>query len=115
MASVLVTGATTNAVSLEGFVNQQNDRYGQKATLSPRFGIESEPVANLIRGRVGSYIEPSLFQGGNVRQHFTFGGDIKLLPFDTFGLTKDQVWRLSLGLDAAPRYINYGLSLGAWH
>jgi hypothetical protein len=115
LASVLVTGATTEAVSLEGFLNQQHDQYGQKATLSPRFGIESEPVANLIRGRIGSYIEPSLFQGGNSRQHFTFGGDVKLLPFDTFGLTKDQVWRLGVGLDAAPRYINYGLSLGAWH
>jgi hypothetical protein len=37
------------------------------------------------------------------------------LPFDTFGLTKDQVWRLSFAVDLAPRYINWGLSLGAWH
>jgi len=115
LVSLLVTGPTQSAVSLEGFLNQVHDDYGQHPTLSPRLGIESEPIANLVRGRIGSYLEPSLFEGGIVRQHFTFGGDVKLLPFDTFGLTRDQVWRVSVGLDMAPRYINYGFSLGAWH
>ncbi len=115
LASVLITGPTQNAVSLEGFLNQVHDQYGQHVTASPRLGIESEPIANLLRGRIGSYLEPSLFEGGNVRQHFTFGADVKLLPFDTFGLTRDQVWRISFAVDLAPRYINYGFSLGAWH
>jgi len=115
LASLLMTGPSSNAVSLEGFLNQVHDQYGQAVTLSPRLGIESEPIANLIHGRIGSYLEPSLFEDGHLRQHFTFGGDLKLLPFDTFGLTKDQVWRVSVAVDLAPRYINYGFSLGAWH
>jgi hypothetical protein len=115
LASLLLTGPTQNAVSLEGFLNQVHDQYGQRPTLSPRLGIESEPIANLLRSRIGSYLEPSLFEGGNFRQHFTFGGDLKLLPFDTFGLTRDQVWRIGFAVDLAPRYINYGFSLGAWH
>jgi hypothetical protein len=115
LASVLVTGATENAVSLEGFLGQQNDGYGRSTTVSPRVGIEAEPIANILKSRLGSYLEPSLFPTGHLRQHFTFGGDVRLLPFDTFGLTKDQVWRLSFAVDLAPRYINWGLSLGAWH
>jgi hypothetical protein len=32
-----------------------------------------------------------------------------------FGLTRGQVWRVSGVLDVAPRYLDWGFSIGAWH
>jgi hypothetical protein len=84
-------------------------------TASPRVGFESEPVVGYVRARVGSYLEPSRFVDGFARQHFTFGADVRLLPFSGWGLFGDQVWRVSVGADYAPRYANWALSLGAWH
>ena len=115
LASLLVTGASDSAVSLEGFLDQTREPFGQRITLSPRVGIEAEPIVNLVRSRVGSYLEPSRFETGTLRQHFTFGGDVRLLPFDAFGLTKGQVWRFSVALDVAPRYVDWGIAFGAWH
>jgi hypothetical protein len=115
VTSVLLTGASDGAVALEGFLDQKQEAYGTRLTASPRFGIEAEPLQNLVTSRVGSYVEPSRFEGVSARQHFTFGGDVRLLPFNTFGLTPGQVWRISFAIDLAPRYIDWGIALGAWH
>jgi len=115
LASVLVTGASTNAIALEDFFQQQYEAYGDHLTVSPRVGIEAEPIANYVKGRIGSYLEPSRFEGIAARQHFTTGFDIKLFPWDGFGVTKGQVWRLSGAVDLAPRYTDWGISFGAWH
>jgi hypothetical protein len=115
VASALVTGTSTGAVALEGFINQTIESVGQRVTVSPRFGIEAEPVQNWLVARVGSYVEPSRFPGVDARQHFTFGGDLKLLPWDMFGVTPGQVWRVSAVIDVAPRYVDWGISFGAWH
>jgi hypothetical protein len=32
-----------------------------------------------------------------------------------FGLTQGQVWRVSLVLDVAQRYSDWGFAIGAWH
>ena len=84
-------------------------------SLSPRVGIESEPIPNWVVARVGSYLEPSRFDEGTARQHFTFGGDLKLGAFSPWGIFGDEVWRLKLAVDLAPRYQNIGIGLGAWH
>ncbi len=116
LASMLVTGSSGgDAVALEGFLDQVREPFGRAVTVSPRFGIEAEPIANLLLSRFGSYLEPSRFETGFTRQHFTFGGDVKLLPWDMFGITRDQTWRLSFAIDLAPRYINWGIAFGAWH
>jgi hypothetical protein len=115
VASALVTGISSDAVALEGFIDQKVESVGQRVTVSPRFGIEAEPIQNWVVARVGSYVEPSRFQGVDARQHFTFGGDLKLFAWDMFGITPGQVWRVSGVLDVAPRYIDWGFSVGAWH
>jgi hypothetical protein len=115
LGSLLVTGTSTNAVSLEGFANQELLTVGQSISLSPRIGIESEPIPNWLNARVGSYLEPSRFATGTARQHFTAGADIKLFPFSPWGIFGDRVWRLTIVADLAPRYQNYGIGLGAWH
>jgi hypothetical protein len=115
LGSLLVTGPSTNAVSLEGFAEQRQDIVGKSVTLTPRVGIESEPVPNWVHARAGSYIEPSRFADSTPRQHFTLGGDIRLFRFSPWGIFGDQIWRITLGADLAPRYQNYGIGFGAWH
>ena len=115
VGGVLITGSSEDAVSLEGFVDQQRQTVGQRVSLSPRVGIESEPVPNWVHGRIGSYLEPSRFTDGETRQHFTFGADVKLFAFSPWGIFGDQVWRASFSWDLAPRYSNFGVGIGAWH
>ncbi len=115
VASVLVTGASTNAIALEDFFDQELERYGDHLTVSPRVGIEAEPVKDYLKGRVGTYLEPSRFDGVSARQHFTTGFDVKLFQWSALGLLPGQVWRVSGAADVAPRYTDWGLSVGAWH
>ena len=115
LASVLLTGPSDNAVALEGFINREKELVGRTVSVSPRFSVESEPVVNLLKFRAGVYVEPSRFTDGTPRQHFTFGSDIKILPWNVFGLIEQQTWRISAFLDVAPRYQNFGFGIGAWH
>jgi hypothetical protein len=115
MASLLITGPDSNAVSLEGFTTKTRDTVGRNVSLTPRIGIESEPVPNWVHARVGSYLEPSRFDDGTARQHFTVGGDVKLFHFSPFGIFGDEIWKLNFSADLAPRYANFGIGLGAWH
>jgi len=114
LGSVLMTGASHEAVALEGFLDQKREIVGRNVVFTPRAGVEAEPIENRARVRLGGYIEPTRFDGGSVRQHFTFGGDIKLFNFDVLGFFPNP-WQLQFILDAAPRYANYGIGIGAWH
>jgi hypothetical protein len=114
-ASVLVTGANPNAIALEDFFDQKLEQYAQSTTLSPRVGVEAEPIPGWLKGRIGTYLEPSRFAGVAARQHFTSGFDVKLFKWEGFGLFPRQVWRLSAVADVAPRYTDWGISFGAWH
>ncbi|MGH7328448.1 MAG: hypothetical protein ACREJX_08870, partial [Polyangiaceae bacterium] len=115
LASALVTGPDDNAIAVESFLDQKQEPFGEHVTVMPRFGIESEPVIDWVRVRAGVYIEPSRFEGGTAREHFTTGADFKLFPFDAWGLIGATTWRISVMGDAAPRYFNYGVGIGAWH
>lgn len=111
-ASVVMTGPGSDSVSIESFLEQRLDPFGRTTTVSPRVGLEGEPVVNWVRARAGSYLEPSRYENGASRQHFTFGTDIRLFYFSPFGLFDDAPWMLTLGLDLAPRYTNYGITIG---
>jgi hypothetical protein len=115
LASVLVTGPSSNAVSLEGFLNHLDEQVGRSATLTPRVGIEGEPINNLLRARIGSYLEPSRYEDGISRQHFTFGGDVKLFPTDLWGVIVPTTLSFGIYADLAPRYTNGGIAIGVWH
>jgi len=126
LVELLVSGKASEAVGLESFFSAQsamakmmplNDlrRSGQGISYSPRLGIEGEPVPDLLQIRFGTYIEPSRL-GGQARQHFTFGFELKLIPWTVFGIvSKHHVWSIGGVADLAPRYQSFGLSLGAWH
>lgn len=114
LASMTMTGPSSDAVALEGFFDQRREIVGRKVSFAPRFSAESEPVANLLRMRAGLYLEPSRFENGSTRQHFTFGGDLRLFSWDIFGIISEQTWRLTAFFDVAPRYQNFGFGIGAW-
>ncbi len=115
LGSLLVTGPSTNAVSLEGFASQRQETVGKSVTLTPHLGLESEPVPHWVAVRAGTYLEPSRFADATPRQHFTLGGDVRLIPFSPWGIFGDQIWKITIAADLAPRYQNYGIGLGAWH
>jgi hypothetical protein len=115
LASVLFTGQSPNAVSLEGFLDQRVETVGRELSVAPRVGLEAEPVLNHVVLRTGTYVEPSRYEGSAARQHFTFGGDIRLVPLNFWGLLPDDPWKLGLFVDLAPRYTNYGFGFGNWH
>ncbi len=115
LASVTLTGPTSNAVSLQGFLDQRVETVGRSVTVTPRFGVEGEPLRDLLTLRVGSYVEPSRYEEGTPRQHFTFGGDVRLFPLDLWGLLPPATLKLAFMVDLAPRYENYGIGIGNWH
>jgi hypothetical protein len=116
LASVLMTGSSDQAVSLEGFIDQRRELVGSRVSVAPRFAIETEAVPNLIKARAGVYFEPSRFEDGSTREHFTLGFDVNVLTWSVFGLFKpDHQWRVNAFLDLAERYQNFGVGLGTWH
>ncbi|MBV9946511.1 MAG: hypothetical protein JOZ69_06665, partial [Myxococcales bacterium] len=115
LASVLVSGPSETAISLEGFLDQRAEAVGGHVTLTPRLGLEGEPLRDRILLRTGTYLEPSRYESGVPRQHFTFGGDVRLFPLDFWRLLPDTDWKLAFFVDLAPRYANGGLALGTWH
>jgi hypothetical protein len=125
LVELLVSGPSADAIGLESYFSAQAAlaqttqlvdfrRSGQSVSYSPRLGFEGEPVAHWLQTRFGTYVEPSRF-GGHARQHFTFGFDVKLVPWSGFGLFGDQIWRIGGVADLAPRYQSFGVSIGAWH
>jgi hypothetical protein len=124
-AEILVTGPVARGVSLERFLGQNQDVYqgqptavgtsGQSVNFSPRFGIETEPVLNLVQTRAGSYYEPSRFGAPVGRQHFTFGADLRLGPTTWWGLVPEVIYKLQASLDLAPRYESASFGVGVWH
>lgn len=119
LASVLLSGPTTGAssqsVSLEGFLDQESETVGRSLTATPRFGLEGEPIHERMTLRAGTYVEPSRYDSGSPRQHFTFGGDVRLFPVDFWGLLPRANWKIGLFVDLAPRYVNGGIGIGEWH
>ncbi|MEO6419559.1 MAG: hypothetical protein ABIP39_09150, partial [Polyangiaceae bacterium] len=115
VTSLLITGFGERSVAVEGFLDQQLEPFGYKLTASLHAGMESEPIIDRLRVRIGTYYEPPRFATSNPREHFTGGADLKLFVFNLFGLTPNSTWRVTLGGDVAPRYVNWSFGVGAWH
>lgn len=111
----LVTGPSHNAISVEDFLAQTQRPVGQSVTVTPKLGIEGEPVVNHLKTRLGTYLEPTRYAGRVARQHFTFGFDVHVFDFAGWRFLAPAKFRISGVVDLAPRYENFGVSFGAWH
>jgi hypothetical protein len=124
-AELLVTGAVENGVSIQAFLGQNQPKSdpgsqaagssGASVSFSPRFGVETEPIPDLVHTRFGTYYEPSRFGDRVGRQHFTFGADLKLFRTTWFGLVPEVIYKIQATADMAPRYQSVSLGAGVWH
>lgn len=115
-SSLLLSGPVNNAIGVEAFLAQRVERSGQKATVTPRVGVEFEPVEGWLQLRAGSYLEPSRYQGKSSRLHGTAGLEARVFPWSVFGLLEEDTWwRISGFVDTSARYLGWGLSVGLWH
>lgn len=117
-SSFVMTGAVDQGVGIEGFLNREDQRSGEQISLSPRLGVEVEPIPNWLQARAGVYFEPTRFRsnedGG--RSHVTLGGQARLLPWDVFGtFPEGNWWWLGGSLDVARDYLGWGVAVGVWH
>lgn len=114
-SSLLLSGPVETGVGYESFLRQTVLRSGRSATLTPRLGIEFEPLPHQLQLRGGTYLEPSRFELGSPRLHGTASLDVRLVRFDAFGLMhQDTRWRVGAHVDAARQYLAWGLSGGLW-
>lgn len=123
-AEILVTGAVDQGVSIQTFLGQNEPSRdpspggpgssGATVSFSPRFGVETEPIPDLVHTRFGTYYEPSRFGDRVGRQHFTFGADLKLFRTTWFGLVPEVIYKIQATADMSPRYQSVSLGAGVW-
>jgi hypothetical protein len=114
--SLVLTGALEDAVGIESFLQRVVARSGEKVVYSPRLGLETEVVPGWLKLRGGTYSEPTRFATSTPRLHGTVGFDAKMFPWSAFGLFDEGTqWRITTSLDAAARYLSWGISVGVWH
>ncbi|HSI03749.1 MAG TPA: hypothetical protein VLC93_04705 [Myxococcota bacterium] len=107
-ADLVVIGPGGGATGRGAWIAREEQTAGRAASLSLHVGAESEFWPNQMRGRIGSYYEPSRFDAADGRIHGTIGFDFRLLELI-------WVWRLSGVFDYARDYRNLGVSIGFWH
>ncbi len=115
--SLMISGSVDNAVGIESMLDRTVQRSGQRFSVSPHVGAETELLPHWLRLRGGSYLEPSRFASNQkgARLHATFGFDQKVFPWDVFGtFPEDTEWRVSGSLDAGRSYLGWGVSIGVW-
>jgi len=114
--SLVLTGPIQDAVGIESFLQRVVARSGEKLVYSPRLGVETELVPGWLKLRAGTYGEPTRFATSSARLHGTLGFDAKVFPWSAFGLFEsDTQWRITTSLDAAERYLGWGVGVGVWH
>ena len=113
VASDLVfTAASDNAVGVESVLAQRIQYVGTHDTVSVRLGSELETIPGRLRLRLGSYYEPSFYEGVASRTHLTGGFEVRLFH-SSFGGEHD--WGLSVTADSARDYLNIIVALGFWY
>lgn len=108
-------GDLENAVGVESFLQGYVDRSGERVSLTPRLGAETEVAPHWLKLRAGSYLESTRFRGSLPRTHGTFGFDARLFEWSLFGLLHDdEALALSAAIDGARQYLGWAVSVGIW-
>jgi hypothetical protein len=115
-ADLWFNGRVDNGVGVESLLFQTVQRSGEKVTLSPRLGFETEVWPKRMKIRAGSYVEPSRFAQSTARVHGTLGFDINVLKWNVFGLWPDDYrWQIQVALDLARSYGAFSFGIGGWY
>ena len=115
-ADLWFNGRVTNGVGVESFIFQTVQRSGEKITVSPRVGFETEVAPTRMKIRAGTYMEPSRFAASAPRVHGTLGCDISLFRWSVFGVwPEDYRWQISAAFDIASKYRSFSLGVGGWY
>jgi hypothetical protein len=112
-ADLVITGPVHDGYGLEAFARHMLQPSGRHTVVSPRLGVEIEPLAGWVRVRLGSYWEPARVGGVDGRLHGTAGLDVRLFGFTLWGGHYRP--QISLTADAASGYGNTGFSFGLWN
>jgi hypothetical protein len=115
-SAVKITFPTEDGVGTDSFLLQRVERSGQKASISPRLGVETEPIIDWLVARAGTYYEPTRFPGSSARVHATAGLDFHIpIVWSVFGLFDDGTsFRVGGAVDGASRYFGWSISAGVW-
>jgi hypothetical protein len=111
-ADLLFTASSKNAVGVESVLAQKIQLVGVHDTVSVRLGSELEVLPGRLRLRLGSYYEPSNYEGVSSRTHLTGGFEVRLFHTSLWG---EYDWSLAFTVDSARDYHNVLASLGFWY
>ena len=111
-SDLLVTAPSDNAVGVESVLAQKIQPVGTERTTSIRLGAELETLPGRLRLRLGSYYEPSNYEGVPSRMHLTGGFEVRIFHSSILG---EHDWSLTTTVDSARDYVNVFISLGFWY
>ena len=115
-ADLWFNGRVDNGVGVESFLFQTVQRSGEKVTVSPRLGFETEVWPTRMKLRGGTYIEPTRFAQSAPRVHGTFGFDVSVVKWNVFGLWPDDYrWQITAAIDFARAYGSFSFGIGGWY
>jgi hypothetical protein len=111
-SDLLFTEASENAVGVESVLAQKIQPVGTHNTTSVRLGSELETMPGRLRLRLGSYYEPSNYDGVPSRTHLTGGFEVRMFHTSYLG---EYDWGLTYTVDSARDYLNMFVALGFWY
>ena len=111
-SDLLFTASSENAVGVESVLAQKIQPVGTHDTIGVRLGSEFETLPGRLRLRLGSYYEPSNYEGVSSRMHVTGGFEVRVFHTSIWG---DYDWGLTATVDSARDYLNVLVSIGFWY
>jgi hypothetical protein len=111
-SDLLFTASSENAVGIESVLAQKMQPVGTHDTTSVRLGSELETLPGRLRLRLGSYYEPSNYEGVQSRTHLTGGFEVRMFHTSLWG---EYDWSLTYTVDSARDYLNMFVALGFWY
>ncbi len=108
LSAEIVLIGEAGGVSLESVVAGLPRQSGRNLSVAVHLGAEGEVIDDLVRARVGTYLEPARVVGGPyLRPHITGGIEVHL-----FELLFD--WKANLAFDMSPGWENITIGVGFW-
>lgn len=92
----------------KSFVTQTFQPEGQKTIVTLHTGLEVESIPKVLRLRIGTYREPSRYDGISARMHITGGFELRLTKFNVWD---NRPLAISYAIDAADRYQVHSVSI----